>query len=162
MLISFILINEMIYFFYILIYNALVEKSIYLLTYPLATSFFYDGPRHFGSTKGTISNTLVLKKSLFTKNCFILCIWLQINTIFAKLISKFYCTDLFFIPNGLYWSQLVKLYKKEKKKSNNIYFNVMNENFTIFVIPFIEVLVTLIYKVCAPPYLVFSGWHKII
>lgn len=40
MLISFILINEMIYFFYILIYNALVEKNIYLLTYPLATSFF--------------------------------------------------------------------------------------------------------------------------
>lgn len=26
----------------------------------------------------------------------------------------------------------------------------MNENFTIFVIPFIEVLVTLIYKVCVP------------
>lgn len=52
--------------------------------------------------------------------------------------------------------------KKRKKKSNNIYFNVMNENFTIFAIPFIEVLVTLIYKVCAPPYLFFSGWHKII
>lgn len=120
MLISFILINEMIYFFYILIYNALVEKNIYLLTYPLATSFFYDGPRHFGSTKGTISNTLVLKKSLFTKNCFILCIWLQINTIFAKLISKFYCTDLFFLSQmGFIGPNLWSCIKKRKK--NQIY-----------------------------------------
>lgn len=54
----------MIYFFYILIYNALVEKNIYLLTYPLATSFFLWWPKTFWIYQGNNLQYISVKEKL--------------------------------------------------------------------------------------------------